>query len=113
MASAQGAWPAVLLLSALFLVPPAVSLAAGLRRIAALRRNGAGIGPWLPAAVAFSAGAIAVNLAVIAATLLSPGDGGLTLGPGLAIAALLSWFCFGIWVAVLIFGRRRRRRAAY
>ena len=69
MASAQGAWPAVLLLSALFLVPPAVSLAAGLRRIAALRRNGAGIGPWLPAAVAFSAGAIAVNLAVIAATL--------------------------------------------
>ncbi len=112
MASAQGALPALLLVFALFLVPPAVSLATGIRRIAGLRRRGAASGPWLLAAAAFSAAAIAVNLVVIAATLRTLGDGGLTLGPGHAIAALLSWFCFGIWLAILIFGRRRRRRAA-
>ncbi|WP_413873127.1 hypothetical protein [Albidovulum sp.] len=113
MASAQGALPALLFISALFLVPPAVSLAAGFRRVVDLRRRGVTPGRWLRAATAFSAGAMAINLVVIAATLWTLGDGGLTLGPGHAIAALLSWFCFGIWVAVLIFGRRRRRRTAY
>lgn len=113
MASAQGVWPALLLLAALFVVPPAVSLGAALRRAASLRRRGLQPSPWLQAGAVFAVGSIAVNSVVLALTLWGMGDGGLVLGHSHALAAFLAWVCFWIWVAILIFLRRRRQRAVY
>lgn len=108
MASAQGALPLILLMTVLFCLPPAASLSACVRRGLALRRKGGGSG-WFVAGAAVSAGVIVVNLAVIGATLWAMGGDGSVLGVGHALAALLSWCCFWLWVAVLVFGRRRHR----
>ncbi|MEI2805190.1 hypothetical protein [Albidovulum sp.] len=110
MASAQGALPLILLMTVLFCLPPAASLSACLRRGLALRRKGGSSG-WLAAGAAVSAGVIVVNLAVIGATLWAMAGDGAVLGAGHALAALLSWCCFWLWIAVQIFGRRRRRGA--
>lgn len=113
MASAQGVWPAFLLLAALFVVPPAVSLGAALRRVGSLRRRGQQPSPWLQAGAAFSVATIAINTLVLAVTLWRAGDGGLTLGRGHVLAAVLAWVSFWIWIAMLIFLRRRRQHATY
>lgn len=113
MASAQGIWPAFLLLVALFVVPPAVSLGAALRRVASLRRRGLHPSPWLRAGATISVASIAINTVVLALTLWKMGKEGLILGHSHALAAVLAWVCFWIWVAMLIFLRRRRQRAAY
>ena len=111
MASAQGALPLILLMTVLFCLPPVASLLACVQRGRALRRRGGGAG-WLFAGAAVSAGVILVNLAVIGATLWAMRGGeGSVLGAGHALAALLSWCCFWLWLAVLIFARRPHRGA--
>lgn len=108
MASAQGGLPLILLMTVLFCLPPAASLAVCLRRGLSLRRRN-GSGGWFLAGAMASTGVIAVNLAVIGATVWAMGGEDTLLGAGHAIAALLSWCCFWLWIAVLVFGHRRRR----
>lgn len=56
---------------------------------------------------------IAINTLVLAVTLWRAGDGGLTLGRGHVLAAVLAWVSFWIWIAMLIFLRRRHQRTTY
>lgn len=112
MASAQGTWPAVLLLIVLFLVPPVVSLVSCVMRAGNLRDRPA-LPAWLLGAGSFSALALLVNLAVIGATIWNLGAEGPSLGSSHALAALLSWAAFWLWIAMIVFQRRRRRRKVY
>ena len=110
MASAQGVMTLVVL-AALFCLPPAVSLVACLRQIAALRRSGRGTA-WPLAGAVVSATAILANLGIVGATAWAARGGAPELDSSQAIAALLSWLCFWIWIARLVFGRRKHHRKA-
>lgn len=112
MASAQGALPLAVVMTVLLCLPPAASLLACARRGIGLRRRG-GDATWLLAGAAVSVGVILVNLAVIGATLWAAGRDGPVFGRSQAVAALLSWLCFWLWIAVLVFARRGRRRGPY
>lgn len=108
MASAQDAVPLIVVMVALLCLPPIVSLVASLRRIASLRRSG-GNTSWPLAGAVVSAAAILFNVTVIAVTAWAMREGDLVLGGGHAVAAFLAWLCVWIWVALMLFGRRRHR----
>ncbi len=110
MASAQSVMTLVVL-AALFCLPPTVSLVACLRQIAAVRRTGRGTA-WPVAGAVVAAAAILVNLGIVGATAWAARGGAPKLDSSHAIAALLSWLCFWIWIALLVFGRRRHHRKA-
>ncbi len=112
MTSAQGALPALYVLIALFCIPPILSLRACFRRAGHVRRRG-GRGLWPIAGTALSAAALAFNLGVVGMAAFALGSGGAELGSIHAFALSLSWVCFWIWLFVVVFLRRRRRKVVY
>lgn len=109
---AEGTMPALLLFSALFLIPPLLSLRACLERARHLRRHGRGA-TAARGGVAFSAAALLVNLAVVGRSALAAAGGDMDLGPLHALAAILAWLCLWVWVLLLLLLRRKRRKTVY
>lgn len=104
--------PALFLFSALFLIPPLLSLRACLERARHLRRHGRGA-TAARGGVAFSAAALLVNLAVVGRSAAAIANGKLDLGPLHALAAILAWLCLWIWVFLVVLLRRKRRKTVY
>jgi hypothetical protein len=108
MTSALGVLPALLIMFALFGIPPMLSMLSALRRAARLRaRQRADVTYRLVALV--SAAAFLFNMIVLLPTAQAMNDGGAQVTALHWVALGLSWICFWAWVVISATGRRRRR----
>jgi len=102
--------PVLFLFSALFCIPPLLSLRACLERLRYLRRQERGVAAAL-AGVAFSAISLAINIVVIGNSAVALASDDWDLGRPHALAAVLAWLCLWIWLFLFIMLRRKRRKA--